>query len=289
MPSRRLLLIDGTAVMYRAFFAIRNLSTSDGRPSNAVFGFVRMLRQLEAKWRPSHETVIFDGGIPERRLELHAEYKAQRPGMPEALKAQKPVAEEYLDAARLPWARLEREEADDVIASIVMKYRDDVDEILIATGDKDMYQLVSEAVKVIPVAGKEAVLDVEGVRAKTGVEPEMVPDWLALVGDASDNIPGVEGIGKKTAARILNEHGPLRRILAENCEGEKDKALARIEGNRDLVLKNLEMVRLKTDLECPFSLEEMEIMDVDKRPVIDFCRKWEFGSIAGELEQGQLL
>ncbi len=289
MSSKRLLLIDGMAVIYRAFFAIRNISTSDGQPTNAVFGFVRMLRQLETKWQPTHEAVIFDGGIPERRTDLHAEYKAQRPAMPEELRIQKPVAEEYLDAAGLPWARVDKEEADDVIASVVAKYRERFDEILIATGDKDIYQLVSTTVKVIPVAGKENLLDVEGVRAKTGVEPGMVPDWLALVGDASDNIPGVEGIGKKTAARVLNEYGPLRHILAGIPATGQDKALARIVKDRELVLRNLEMVRLKSDLECPFSPDQMEVTGEDKKSLIDFCRKWEFGSIARELEQGQLL
>ncbi len=289
MSLKRLLLIDGMAVVYRAFFAIRNISTSDGQPTNAVFGFVRMLRQLQSKWQPSHEAVIFDGGLPQRRMDLHAEYKAQRPDMPEDLRAQKPVVEEFLDAAGLCRAIVDNEEADDVIASVVARYRKEFNEILIATGDKDMYQLVDSKVKVIPVAGKEDLLDSDGVRAKTGVEPGMVPDWLALVGDASDNIPGVKGIGRKTAAKVLNEHGPLHQIFDGKPGGEQDKALSRILKDRDLVLKNLQMVSLKNDLDCPFSLEDMEVAGGDNRALINFCRKWEFDSIARELEQGQLL
>ncbi|MFW6151759.1 MAG: 5'-3' exonuclease [Verrucomicrobiota bacterium] len=289
MSLKRLLLIDGMAVVYRAFFAIRNISTSGGQPTNAVFGFVRMVRQLQSRWKPTHEAVIFDGGLPQRRMDLHAEYKAQRPDMPDDLRAQKPVVEEYLDAAGLCRAIVDSEEADDVIASIVARYRERFDEILIATGDKDMFQLVDGKVKVIPVAGKEDLLDTDGVRAKTGVEPQMVPDWLALVGDASDNIPGVKGIGRKTAAKVLNEHGPLRQILAGNPGGEQEKVLSRILKDRDLVLKNLQMVSLKDDLDCPFSPEEMEVTGGDNRALIDFCRKWEFDSIARELEQGQLL
>jgi DNA polymerase-1 len=290
MPENRLILVDGTAVLYRAYFAIKNLETSNGEPTNAVFGFVRMVRQIKSKWKPSHMTVVFDGGVPQRRTDLHAEYKAQRPAMPEGLRQQKPVVEDYLDAARIAWARVENEEADDVIASMTEALAACFGETLIATGDKDIYQLVNGKVKVIPVAGKESLLDAEGIEAKTGVSPGLVPDWLALVGDASDNIPGLEGVGKKTASKILNEYGPLRVILDSSHQSvSEDSTLRKIRANRDLLEKNLKMVDLKRDLPLPLKLPEMEIGRPDNGGLIELFRRLEFESFVKELQQATLL
>lgn len=156
MATRRLILIDGNNVLYRAFFAIRDLSTSGGRPTNAVFGFVKMLRQLRELHRPSHWMVTFDGGLPEERTELLEEYKAQRTPMPDSLREQVGVAERYLDCAGISWCRVDGQEADDVMASVLWRHAGDFDEALLATGDKDMYQLVTDAVRVVPVSGSGA-------------------------------------------------------------------------------------------------------------------------------------
>lgn len=136
--NSNLILVDGMAVLYRAYYAIQSLSTKSGRPTNAVFGFVKMMRQLCSVLKPTHWAVAFDGGLPESRLKLLEQYKAQRPSMPAALKEQIPAAEEYLDRACVTWIRQDGQEADDILASMATTMSADADHVLIATGDKDI-------------------------------------------------------------------------------------------------------------------------------------------------------
>jgi len=212
MSSNVLLLVDAMAGIYRAFYAIRNLSTSAGEPTNAVFGFVRMLRQLETWWEPSHVVVVFDGGLPEERMTLVPEYKAQRAPMPDDLRAQIPRIEEFLDLYGVPRVRVLGEEADDVMATMVRTAEEDAESVLLATSDKDLYQLVNETVKLVRMSGEQGLMGREEVIEKTGVPPEKIIEWLALVGDSADNIKGVPGVGPKTAAKLLTEHGSLDGI-----------------------------------------------------------------------------
>jgi DNA polymerase-1 len=148
MSDKRLLLIDGTNILYRAFFAIADLATGAGQPTNAVFGFVRMLRQWLRQWQPTHQLVVWDGGTPERRKVLLPEYKAHRPAMPDALRRQFALADEYLDRAGIAHMRMDGEEADDVMASLAQRATPEA-EVLLVTSDKDMLQLVTERIRVI--------------------------------------------------------------------------------------------------------------------------------------------
>ena len=141
MASGVLLLVDALAVLYRSFFAIRDLSTADGRPTNALYGFVRKLRQMREHWQPSHLAVVFDGGLPEERTALLEEYKAQRPAMPDPLAEQLPLVDEYLGLAAVPSLRVAGEEADDVIATLACRAAGDARRVLVASGDKDLYQI----------------------------------------------------------------------------------------------------------------------------------------------------
>ena len=253
MVSKTLILVDGSAVLYRAFYAIPSLSTKSGKPTNAVFGFVRMLRQVAAAWSPTHWAVAFDGGLPEQRMALQADYKAQRKPMPEALREQIPMVEEYLDCAGVARVRQAGQEADDIMATFVSLAEPAAERILLATGDKDMYQLVNEKVRIVPVSGQQAggvAMGPAEVMAKTGVGPGQIVEWLALTGDASDNIPGVPGIGGKTAARLLGQYGSLDSVW-QHLDGVAGEKLRKaLDGNRDLIRKNVEMVRLRRDLDC---------------------------------------
>ncbi|MEI6971688.1 MAG: hypothetical protein WCL44_09245, partial [bacterium] len=195
MTDRRLVLVDGHGVMYRSFHAIPTLSTSDGRATNAVYGFVRVIRMLRHKLLPTHMVVVFDGGSPPRRLALLNSYKAQRPAMPEALRGQFSLAEEYLRLAGISCVRIALEEADDVIATMADKAEASGGEVLVVTSDKDMYQLVSERVSVVPPSDTDRLMTASDVMAKTGVPPGMMVEWLALIGDTADNIDGVRGVG----------------------------------------------------------------------------------------------
>lgn len=288
MSTRKLILIDGTSVLYRAYFAIRDLSTSAGRPTNAVFGFIRMLRQIEEDWKPTHWVVVFDGGLPEERIELLKEYKAQRRPMPESLREQIQTVEEYLDRADIAWLRQEGQEADDIMASVAAWAEKESGEILIATNDKDLYQLVDEKVKVIPVSGKSNQLGPEDVLRKTGVPPLQIVHWLALVGDTSDNIKGVPGVGPKTAAKLLSQYGSLDNLWAHLDELPSDKLRNSLRENRSLISRNVQMVRLRQDLGCPLEWHEMQARPASPDKLLPFFEVLEFESMARELREQHL-
>ena len=256
MALRRMVLIDGTAALYRAFYAIPELTGRDGQPVNAVFGFVRMIQQLRQVWHPSHWVVALDGGLAEHRVEKCPEYKAQRPGMPQALKDQIPLVHEFLASASIPWLWRQKVEADDWLASLTVWAGAQVDEILIATSDKDMFQLVTGQCKVVPLAGKGLAMGPLEVREKTGVGPEQIAPWLAMVGDVADNIRGVPGIGAKTAARLLAEFGSVDGIYANLARAGSAKIQMALAAHRDVVVRNLELVRLKSDLPVPFDHQD---------------------------------
>lgn len=291
MVAKTLILVDGTAVLYRAFFAIPALATKAGRPTNAVFGFIRMLKQIAAVWSPSHWVVAFDGGLPEERMAMQKDYKAQRKPMPDALRAQIPLVEEYLERSGVTWIRQDHQEADDVMASLVARSESEAETVLLATGDKDMYQLVNEKIRIIPVAGKNtptAAMGPEEVQAKTGVKPSQVVEWLALTGDTADNIPGVPGIGSKTAAKLL-EHGNTVETIWGHLEQVGSERLRQaLQENRDLVLRNIEMVTLRRDLPCVLEWDRWAVRRPEVSRLLPFLQDCEFHSMARELSEQSL-
>lgn len=289
MPSRNLILVDGMGLLYRAFYAIRDLSTKSGRPTNAVYGFIRMLRQIANTWEATHWAVVFDGGLPEERLELYEDYKAQRAPMPDPLRDQIGDAEEYLDRADICRLRIAGQEADDVMASLAAWAEPEVESILIATSDKDMYQVVDDKVRVVPGSGKKPALGPEQIREKTGVLPGQIVEWLALTGDSVDNIPGVPGVGAKTAAKLLNEYGGLDGIWANLPGIGREKLRKALEENRDTVLKNVEMVTLTRDLDCGADWDMLKHRPVDPGRLLPFFEKLEFEKMAAELREGDML
>jgi len=286
--SRRLILVDGMAALYRAFYAIRDLSTSDGRPTNAVFGFVRMMRQLRDTWSPTHWAVVFDGGSPAARLELLEEYKSQRKPMPDPLREQVAVSEEYLDRGLVFRTRIEGQEADDVMASIGERAAREGADVLIATNDKDMYQVVGDRVRMVPLAGKKGSLGAEEIKAKTGVQPEQIVEWLALTGDTADNIPGVPGVGAKTAASLLERFGHLEEMWRRIDEIPRERLRETLLDHRDIVARNLAMVRLARDLDCFPGWDAMRVRPPSPE-LARLFRDLEFDSMAREIEQPGLL
>jgi DNA polymerase I len=289
MAFKKLILVDGLAVLYRAFFAITGLATRSGTPTNAVFGFIRMLKQLRAQWDPSHWAVVFDGGVSDEKASLLKEYKAQRPPMPAALKRQVALAEAYLECARVAWFRVDKQEADDVIASLTKEAaRGGEGDILIATGDKDMYQLVDERVRVVPVSGQESPLGPEEVLGKTGVRPAQIVPWLALVGDAVDNISGVPGIGPKTAARLMAQFGSIENLRSNIEAVESERVRRTLAEHWAVVERNVKMVSLSQDLKVPFTWESLSVRAPDAPRLLAFCEELEFGAMARDLRQGHL-
>lgn len=288
----RLLLVDGHYYAYRSFFAIQGLTNSRGEPTNAVFGFVKALRKMLADVQPDRAAVVWDAGLPERRMQLLPAYKQQREETPRDLSAQFPVIEEAVRALGVRNLSLAGHEADDLIAAYAAAARRAAGEVIIATNDKDIYALVGDGVSVYSTnksdtgAAKEgfALLGPAEVEAKWGVPPGKIPDVLALTGDAVDNIPGVEGVGPKTAAKLVREHGGTA-LLAENPAVIKnDKLREKIAASAGRLRDNLELVRLDSTLPLPAALEELQITP-DARAVADVARRCEFRTLLAEFEK----
>jgi len=288
MPSR-LFLLDGTGLFYRSFFAIKGLSTRDGTPTNAVFGFIRAIHQAIAVWKPTHFAVAWDGGTPVERLSLLPEYKAQRPPMPEALKRQEQPTGEFLERAGIPLIRMPRQEADDVLASLVQWSRGGADEVLVATGDKDLYQIVDDRVQLVSPTREEGRMGPREVMGKTGVKPERIVEWLALTGDSVDNIPGVPGCGPKTAAKLLNEFGGLSELWEHLDAVEPGRIRESLRSARAQVARNVSLVTLRVDLECSPGWEALRLKPESDGNLRPFYERMEFHSFLKESAQPLLL
>lgn len=290
MAFRRLLMVDGTGHLYRSFFAIKSLSRHDGTPTNAVFGFVRAIHQLQQVWQPTHLVVAWDGGAPKERLERLPSYKAQRPPMPEPLRGQIPLVMEFLGHAAIPVIRQDHEEADDIIASLTQwALGDAADEVLIASSDKDMFQLVTDRVSLIPAAKEAPKLGRDAVYEKTGVYPEQIVDWLALTGDTVDNIPGVPGLGPKTATKLLAQFGSLESLWTRLDEVSSAGLRQKLFDSRRLVDNNVHLVRLRRDLACSPGWDAMEVKAECPDRLRPFYEHMEFHSLLKNLDQPTLL
>lgn len=205
-------LIDASSFIYRSFFALPPLSTKDGFPTGAIYGFLRAILSIMKSERPEYLVVVFDAPMPSKREKVYREYKAGRPSMPDPLKVQIPVIKEILKLMGIPTLEVPGYEADDLIAVLAKKFSDRGFKVKIYTPDKDMLQLVSDKVLVINPMNWE-IFDTKKVEEKFGVPPDRVADYLALVGDKIDNIEGIKGIGPKTAVKIIKEFGGIKGIL----------------------------------------------------------------------------
>ena len=212
--SAPLVLVDGSSYLYRAFHALPPLSTSTGQPTGAVKGVVSMVRRLQKDYPGSAIAVVFDAKGKTFRDELYAEYKSHRPPMPDELRVQVEPIHHIIRAMGLPLLVVEGVEADDVIGTLARQAEQAGREVVISTGDKDMAQLVDERITLVNTM-TDTHLDSAGVEAKFGVPPELIIDYLALTGDKSDNIPGVPGVGDKTALALLQGIGGLDAIYAD--------------------------------------------------------------------------
>ncbi|MEK6806292.1 MAG: 5'-3' exonuclease H3TH domain-containing protein, partial [Pseudomonadota bacterium] len=219
MSDKPLILIDGSSWLFRAFFALQqqNFTNSKGEATGAVFGMANMLRSLFKDYAPERIAVIFDPPGPTFRNEIYPEYKANRDETPEDLSRQFPIVRELIEALGLPVLQVPGFEADDVIGTLAVQACKQGLPVLIVTGDKDMAQLVDEHIKLLDTM-KKRTLDAAAIREKFGVPPERIVDYLALMGDSSDNIPGVAGVGEKTAAKLLNEYGSLDALVSRAAE-----------------------------------------------------------------------
>ncbi len=272
MPDApRLLLLDGHSVAYRAFYALpaENFSTKTGQHTNAVYGFTSMLINMLRDEEPTHVAVAFDVSRQTFRSETYAEYKAGRSATPSEFEGQIPLVQEILDALRIPYVQMAGYEADDVIATLTTMARAEGAEVRIVTGDRDCFQLVTDDVTMIyPVRGVSDVwrMTPSAVLDKYGVPPERYGDLAALVGESSDNLPGVPGVGPKTAAKWITQFGGLEGLVA-NVDQVGGKVGAALREHLDGVLRNRRLNQLVRDLPLEVSLADLERRSWDREQV----------------------
>jgi DNA polymerase-1 len=283
----RVYLIDGYSLLYRAFYALpQSISTSSGLPTNALYGFTSMLLKLLDSEEEVGLGVVWDGGMPKFRLEIFPEYKAQRSAMPEELRSQLDHLDEILEAMNIPAIRAEGFEADDALATMSRQVPEGV-ELFIVTGDQDAMQLVDGSVKVLRTTrgvsetktyGRDEVVD------EYGVTPEQIPDYKALTGDSSDNIPGVRGIGPKGAANLLKRFGTLDGVY-QNLENISAKGTRnKLEEGKESAFMSLELARMRFDVPVKFDPQALHFEGVSPN-IRDITRRYEFRTLESRLTE----
>jgi DNA polymerase I len=281
-PSPDLVLVDGSSYVYRAFHALPPLSNSRGEPTGAVLGVLNMLQKFLKDFHPQRIAVVFDAPGRTFRDELFTEYKAQRPAMPDDLRAQVAPLLEIIRAQGLPLLRVPGVEADDVIGTLARQAAAAGQQVLISTGDKDMAQLVDGSITLINTM-TNTVLDREGVKLKFDVYPEQIIDYLALIGDSSDNIPGIDKVGPKTGAKLLHQYGSVENLIAHVAE-----VPGKVGENLRLGLATLELSRrlatIRTDLELPVSLAELKPGAPDTARLRELYARFELRALQRALE-----
>jgi DNA polymerase-1 len=286
--NRRLVLIDGHALLYRAFFSFpRSLTLADGQMVNAAFGFVRMLLSTMVELKPTHLAVSFDVGKTFRHQQ-YPEYKAHREKMPDELKSQEPIVQEILNDFNVPLYSMLNYEADDVIGTVARQAvsdRQSEDRVLIVTGDRDMWQLVDEKIRVfIPGGGRREsrMIDRNGAHVGLGVWPEQVPDYKGLAGDGSDNIPGVGGIGPKTAVELIAKFGGIEQIY-ERIDEVRESVRVKLMRDKEKALLSKNLATIKTDVPLEFDWEACKVTAYDKEKAIATLLKYDFKSLVAAL------
>jgi len=276
-----LYLVDGSSYLYRAFHALPPFSNSRGQPTNAVFGVVNMLQKFLRETHPTHIAVVFDAPGRTFRDDLFEAYKAHRPPMPDELRSQIAPVLAAVEGLGLPLLRIEGVEADDVIGTLARRAADSGMRVVISTGDKDMAQLVDDRITLINTMTGSA-LDSAGVRTKFDVDPCQIVDYLALIGDSSDNIPGVPKVGPKTAAKWLAKYGSADEIVAHaaDIEGKVGESLREHLAQLDL---SRQLATIRCDVELPLTPAELRLRPADTAQLSNLYRELEFRGLLREL------
>ena len=279
--SDEVYLVDGSAYIYRAYHAVAPLSNSEGMPTHAVFGFLNILRRLIKDKAPQYLAVAFDMRGPVFRHEIYPEYKANRPPMPEDLAVQIPYIKELVRAMNIPCFEFQGIEADDIIASAAQLLGDQGHKVVVVSGDKDLLQLVNEQV-VMWDPMKNKIMDSMAVEEKYHVKPEQLLDCYSLMGDSSDNIPGVPGVGPKTAEKLINQHTTLEGVYAALEGMKKSKLKERLGENRDGAFLSRDLIRLKYDVTVPVELSGYHPQEADEEKLNDLYVRLGFNSMVKE-------
>jgi DNA polymerase-1 len=285
-PRKRVFLVDGNSYLYRAFYATPHLSNSKGMPTNAVYAFISMIKKLMTAESPDRLVIVFDSKAPSFREEISKAYKAQRPPMPDNLSTQIPYVKKVIEAMGIPILEMEGFEADDIIGTIVsgLKGYDDL-ETYIVTSDKDMVQLLSEKVFIYD-SMKNQLIGMKEAEEKFGVKPSLMVDYLALCGDTSDNIPGVPGIGDKTARELINSIGSVDAIYENIQEVKKPSVREKLMAGKDLAAMSRQLATIRLDVPVDVSLSSLENREQDFQELRRIYRELEFTSLYREIKAG---
>ncbi|WP_426817260.1 DNA polymerase I [Winslowiella sp. 2C04] len=286
-----LILVDGSSYLYRAYHAFPPLTNSVGEPTGAMYGVLNMLRSLLLQYKPSHVAVVFDAKGKTFRDELFEHYKSHRPPMPDDLRAQIEPLHQMVKAMGLPLLAVSGVEADDVIGTLALQAEKVGRPVLISTGDKDMAQLVTPNVTLINTMNN-AILGPEEVNDKYGIPPELIIDFLALMGDSSDNIPGVPGVGEKTAQALLQGLGGIKTIY-DNLDKVADLSFrgaktmsAKLEQNKEVAFLSYQLATIKTDVELEVTYDQLNVNEPQVEELLGLFRHYEFKRWISDLEEG---
>ena len=290
--EKRLIIIDSNALLHRSFHALPPLTTKSGQETGAVYGFLLTLFKAIGDLKANYVVACFDTKMPTFRHEMFKDYKAQRPATPSGIISQIPVAKEVLAAFKIPVYAQEGVEADDLIATICELTKKEKDlKVYILSGDLDNLQLVNENVKVYTLGQgiKDTVIyDINKVKERFGVEPGQMVDFKALIGDPSDNIPGVEGIGKKTAAEIIQKYGNIKNLyneLSTDTAVLKPKVKEMLKQNKESALMSLKLAQMKKDVDIDFKIEDCKFGNFDQNQLEEIFKKLQFNSLINRLDQ----
>lgn len=292
IPENPLILVDGSSYLYRAYHAFPPLTNSAGEPTGAMYGVLNMLRSLILQYQPTHAVVVFDAKGKTFRDELFEHYKSHRPPMPDDLRAQIEPLHAMVKAMGLPLMAVPGVEADDVIGTLAREAEKVGRPVLISTGDKDMAQLVTPGITLINTM-TNTILGPDEVVTKYGVPPELIIDFLALMGDSSDNIPGVPGVGEKTAQALLQGLGGLDTLYAEpekiaglTFRGAKTMA-AKLEQNKEVAYLSYQLATIKTDVELDLGCEDLLVEQPVADELLTLFKKYEFKRWITDVESGK--
>jgi len=286
MSNRTLIVVDGSAILYRAFHAIPLFTAPDGTPTNAVYGFIKMLLSLSDKFKPEFLSVALDTPKPTFRKKLLPSYQAQRPKAPDELIIQIPLIEKFLKKAQISYYSKAGYEADDVIGSIVKTQNKPGLNTYVITGDKDMLQLVDSRITVVmPIKGVSILnyYDKDKVKEKFGITPDQIIDYKALMGDPSDNYPGVKGIGPKTATGLLERYQTLESVY-KNLEQIGGRTSKLLKQHQEDAWLSQELARIRIDLKTGFSFKKSRCQTKKPSPeLIEFLKRLGLYSIEKQL------
>ncbi len=282
--NKRLFLVDGMSQLYRAYYAIRNLSNSSGQPTNAIYGFTMMLRRLITSEKPDYLGVAYDSPEPTFRHQQFEQYKAQRAAMPDDLVLQLPYIDRVCQALRVPLIRLPGFEADDIIGTLACKAEAAGLDVAIVSNDKDLCQLVTDHVKILRAeqSGDLRWMDPQGVVEKFSVRPDQIVDLLGLWGDASDNIPGAPGIGEKGAKALIQEYGNIENAFARAAEIPRKVYRESLQNNIDIIRQSRELARIICDMPIDLDLKTLIYEEPDRSLAYELFSELEFNTLTKE-------